>query len=299
MKIVSPTPENVALAAAALVHGELVGMPTETVYGLACDALNTSAVARVFEVKGRPADNPLIVHLSSADQVLTVAAAFPPEAQELALRYWPGPLSLVLPKLPSVPDSVTGGLDTVAVRVPAHPVARALISAARRPVAAPSANRFMGLSPTRASDIDLSVGDRLALVLDGGPCGIGLESTVVDCTSTPFRLLRPGVLSIEGLAVGGPERRSPGMHPRHYSPRAPLRLAHRLSASDAGVWLSEVCGDNQVRLPADPTGYAAGLYVALHELDRRGLAEIVVERPPDGPIWSAVWDRLVRAAGSD
>jgi len=289
VRILPPTNENIALAAAIIRDGGLVGMPTETVYGLAANALNPAAVAKTFEAKGRPADNPLIVHLASPEKALGLTTHFSETALLLGKAFWPGPLTLVLPKLPRVPNITTGGLDTVAVRVPAHPVARALIQASGSPLSAPSANPFMGLSPTRAEHVSSSLVD---LVLDGGPCEVGLESTVVDVTGPKARLLRPGGISkaqieaVLGMSIEeghSTERRSPGMYPRHYAPRTPIRLVSTLD------------GRPGVALVADPAAYAAQLYAALHDLDTQGLEEILVERPPETPEWSAVWDRLNRA----
>lgn len=267
-------------------------MPTETVYGLAANALDPAAVAKTFEAKGRPADNPLIVHLASPEKALGLTTHFSETALTLGKAFWPGPLTLVLPKLPRVPNITTGGLDTVAVRVPAHPVARALIQASGVPLSAPSANPFMGLSPTRAEHVSSSLVD---LVLDGGPCEVGLESTVIDVTGSTPRLLRPGGISkaqIEAMLGRSieeghsTERRSPGMYPRHYAPRTPIRLVSALEGR-SGVALNE-----------DPIAYGASLYATLHDLDSMGLQEILIERPPDSPEWEAVWDRLRRATNS-
>lgn len=301
MKIVFPTPENIRLAAEALQTGQLIGMPTETVYGLAANALNADAVRATFAAKGRPADNPLIVHLASVEDVSSVALEVPDIARRLAAEFWPGPLTLVLPKRPEVPDVTTGGLDSVALRVPGHPVARELIRVAGVPVSAPSANPFMGLSPTRAADLDPAILEHVALVLDGGPCEVGLESTVVDVRDG-VRLLRPGHVSREMLEnllgetieVGpGKERRSPGLYPRHYAPGTTVRLVVSLAGAP-GVRFGGVAEKGQIALPDDPAGYGSGLYAALKDLDRRGLAEILIESPPTDDAWAAVWDRLKR-----
>jgi L-threonylcarbamoyladenylate synthase len=286
----------------AIRAGNLVGLPTETVYGIAADALNPDAVAAIFRLKQRPADNPLIVHLAHADDVLRVATAFPDAARRLAERFWPGPLTLVLPKRHEVPDITTGGLDTVAVRIPNHPVAHALI-AATGPLAAPSANRFMRLSPTRATDIDPEIASGLAVILDGGPCEVGIESTVVDATDDKIRLLRPGGISaaqlakIAELSTEPPtERRSPGLYPRHYAPQARLILKPELAPADAGLTFDQPTNERQILMPNDPGKYAAQLYAALHDLDRQSPAIIVVQSPPETPEWTPVWDRLRRAA---
>jgi L-threonylcarbamoyladenylate synthase len=304
LRILPPSPGNLAEAAEAIRNGELVGMPTETVYGVAADALNPDAVRRTFAAKGRPADNPLIVHLADVGEVERVARDFPPAARQLAAAFWPGPLTLVLAKRPEVPDVVTAGLDSVAVRVPAHPVAEALIRASGCPISAPSANPFMGLSPTRAEDVDPALAAHLALVLDGGPCDVGLESTVVDARTDVVRLLRPGRISREQLeaALGTPVherdetlKRSPGLYARHYAPRTPVRLAETLAPNEAGITFEAPANPNQIRLPREPVTYGAALYATLHDLDRRHLPEIVVAAPPADPTWEAVWDRLRKA----
>lgn len=310
MPIQPPTDEAIAAAAAALRRGELVGMPTETVYGLAALASDPVAVARTFAAKRRPSDNPLIVHLASAADLPLVARSIPPAAQTLADAFWPGPLTLVLPRQPHVLDAVTAGLDTVAVRVPDHNVALALLRAVGAPLSAPSANTFMRLSPTRAQDIEPDLQGQMACTLDGGPCRIGLESTVVDCAG-PVRVLRPGGVSREALAralghdvplagvaaVDGP-RAAPGMYARHYAPRTPLRLAAALDADDAGLCFGAPANPRQVAMPADPDSYGASLYRVLHALDALGARELVVQQPPTGTAWEAVADRLRKAAAT-
>ena len=303
--------------------GGLVAFPTETVYGLGADALDPVAVGRIYEAKGRPAFNPVIVHVASAELARRLTRQWPEAATRLANHFWPGPLTLVLPRDATVPDIVTAGLDAVGVRVPAHPVALALIRAAQVPVAAPSANRFTQLSPTTADHVAAALGERVDILLDGGSARVGIESTVVDLTGEP-RLLRPGMISAAAIeALIGPLRRdteeptgtaprlSPGQVERHYAPRAALELAARteLAASSPATGnardipgmlvFSDVAvppGWRQVRLPADPDGYARGLYAALHELDDAGCTRIVVELPPADPAWNAVHDRLRRAA---
>lgn len=306
MRILPITPNTLAEAGEAIRRGELVGMPTETVYGIAADAFNPEAVQRTFEAKGRPSDNPLIVHIGDVSEIDRVAADFPLAAAVLAQHFWPGPLTLVLPKHHDIPDIVTAGLDTVAVRIPDHPVAQALIDAAGTPLSAPSANPFMGLSPTRAEDIAPEVAQHLALILDGGPCEVGLESTVVDIHTQPFRLLRPGQITREQLEevlereVADREeavKRSPGLYARHYAPRTPVRLAEKLSPLEPGITFEAPQNPNQIWLPQEPISYGAALYATLHDLDRRRLKEIVVEAPPQDQNWAAVWDRLARAVG--
>jgi len=305
MRIVDPTPQNIQAAADALLDGQLVVIPTETVYGLAADAGNLAAVQAVFAAKGRPADNPLIVHIGSNEWMEDLAVEVPAVARTLAERFWPGPLTLVLKKKALVLPEVTGGLDTVAVRMPAHPVALELIRSAGIPLAAPSANQFTNLSPTRAQNVDPEIAARAEMVLDGGPCEVGLESTVVDCTTDPIRILRPGRISQKDIEVAtgvlpllGSEvsHRSPGQYPRHYAPKTPVCLVPKLAAEQGGLVLSELTNPSQVLMPSDPVAYAALLYETLHDLDNVGLSQIFVEMPPATPEWTAVWDRLKKAS---
>jgi L-threonylcarbamoyladenylate synthase len=321
----APSAEVIARAAEVLRRGGLVAFPTETVYGLGANALDAEAVARIFQAKGRPASNPLIVHLPEAPQPGPVVAAWPDRAARLAARFWPGPLTLVLPRGPAVPDAVTAGGPTVAVRVPAHPVALALLQATGLPLAAPSANSSTRLSPTRAEHVLRDLVGRIDLILDGGPTRGGIESTVLDLTAEPPRLLRPGLIepaAVEevlgsvarpsGAPAPGPLP-SPGMLARHYAPRTLLEcvegdgrgLVETLHAAGLRVgWLTHFTtpterplpGVVRGQLPADPAGYAAGLYAALHWLDGQGLDRIVVALPPDSEEWLAVRDRLRRAS---
>ena len=296
--------ESLALAAELIRSGKLVAFPTETVYGLGANAYDAAAVARIFTAKGRPRQSPLIVHVDSIAMARTLVLMWPDAADRLARRYWPGPLTLVLPKQPSIPDIVTAGLGTVALRVPDHPLALALIRAAGLPIAAPSANRFTQLSPTTAEHVRQSLGDTVDLVLDGGPSIVGIESTVLSlCGGEPV-LLRPGVIplpEIESLigpvriaeeAGAGPHA-SPGMHLRHYRPRTPLVLLSPGDPAPAGrgLWLRP-----GREMPKEPAAYAAMLYAALHRLDAQGLDWIAVEPLPDTPEWAGVRDRLSRAA---
>jgi L-threonylcarbamoyladenylate synthase len=244
--VLSPTPSNIEAAAASIRSGGLVSFPTETVYGLGANALDPEAVARIYAAKGRPAWNPVIVHVAGVADARVLAQRWPETAERLAAAFWPGPLTLVVPKGAQVPDIVTAGGHTVAVRMPAHPVALALIRAAGVPLAAPSANRFTQVSPTTAQHVIASLGDRVPLVLDGGPCAVGIESTVVDCTGEAVVILRPGMIGRESLEMalegaGVPVRHSerqalahdrpeqpaapaPGMSERHYAPRAEVWL---------------------------------------------------------------------------
>jgi L-threonylcarbamoyladenylate synthase len=304
--ILEPTPENLQACAEALQRGELVGMPTETVYGIAADAFNPDAIERIYKLKSRPSDNPLIVHLAHGGDLCKVAE--PAElADKLAIAFWPGPLTLVLPKRQEVPSGATAGLDTIAVRVPAHPVANALLQAAGTPIAAPSANRFMALSPTRAEDLSLEIQAGLFAILDGGASEVGVESTVLDLTTNPPTLLRPGGVPRETLErlLGplqnpqGSERKSPGMYQRHYAPKCILRLVDEIEMGASGLTFSHSRSHGQIQMPREPRTYARALYAALHTLDRQNPTEIQVEIPPRTLEWEAVWDRLARAATRD
>jgi L-threonylcarbamoyladenylate synthase len=292
----------VAHAAALIRAGRLVAFPTETVYGLGANALDAAAVERIFTAKGRPHTSPLIVHVASVEMAREVAAEWPDVAEILARRYWPGPLTLVLPKRAAIPDVVTAGLPTVGLRVPAHPLALDLIRAAGLPIAAPSANRFTELSPTAAAHVAAELADD---ILDGGPARVGIESTVLSLAGPPT-LLRPGVIPLPDIeALIGPVAKaqspaegahtSPGMHARHYRPRTPLCLLTVRDQPPAGrgAWLR--IGRE---LPADPLAYAAALYDTLHRLDAEGFDWIAVERPPETPEWAGILDRLRRAAQS-
>jgi L-threonylcarbamoyladenylate synthase len=320
--VLYPDAPALARAAAVLQRGGLVAFPTETVYGLGAHALDPAAVARIFAAKGRPAHNPLIVHVADVAAARALVTDWPATAQLLADRFWPGPLSLVLPRRPIVPDVVTAGGPTVALRVPAHPVALALLEACQIPLAAPSANRSTELSPTRPEHVLAGLANRLDLLLDAGPTPGGLESTVLDLTVSPPRLLRPGLLTITALEeVLGPVQRlsaptaeplrSPGQLDRHYAPHTPLELAptpawprvEELAAQGLRVgWLTlgptSDCPANVIRvpLPAEPDAYAAGLYAALHDLDGAQLDRIVADLPPATDSWLAIHDRLRRAA---
>jgi len=301
---------SVEQAAALIRAGRLVAFPTETVYGLGANALDARAVARIYEVKGRPPESPVIVHVDSIAMTRELAREWPPEAEVLATRYWPGPLTLVLPKQPHVPDIVTAGLPTVGLRAPAHPLALELIRAAGVPIAAPSANRFTEVSPTTAEHVRRSLGDAVDCILDGGPTEIGIESTVLSLAGSPPLLLRPGMISraeIEALigpiAAGAlPEgaHPSPGLHPRHYSPRTPLILGPPPEGRGAYVWWNRALpAARAVQMPAVAAGYGARLYAVLHELDEESWDWIAVEPPPEYVSWAAIADRLRRAASSE
>ena len=288
--MISPSSaEAIARAAELLRAGELVAFPTETVYGLGANALDETAVRRIYEAKGRPSTSPLIVHVDSIEMARSLAAEWTETAERLARAHWPGPLTLVVPKRPHVPDIVTAGLPSVGLRMPSHEVALALIRAAGVPLAAPSANRFTELSPTTAEHVRRGLGDRVAMILDGGPCTVGIESTVVSLLGPRPVLLRPGMIVLED-AVGEPDpsaaHLSPGLHPKHYCPRTPLLIAGRDEIPPG----ARVIRINAAALPA------AELYATLHRFDDEGYDAIVVELPPDSPEWAGVRDRLMRAA---
>jgi L-threonylcarbamoyladenylate synthase len=325
--ILEPTPENIRASAEALRNGGLVGMPTETVYGLAGNALDARALARIFEVKQRPFFDPLIVHVGERGDVAALCRDVPADARALMDRFWPGPLTLVLPKTPLVPDLATAGLETVAVRMPEHPVARALLRAAGIPLAAPSANPFGALSPTEAGHVAAAFTGGITGVLDGGPCAIGVESTVVGWEQGQPVLLRAGGVAAEALeeALGRPlaaaapaaegAQASPGALPWHYAPRTPLRLLAPGSARDARTpgRRSGLLWFGSAPLPDAPGGFdrvenlsaggdvreaAANLFAALHRLDDAGLEEICAVMVPEAGLGRAINDRLRKAAAA-
>jgi len=322
--IVSPSPENIDRAAHLLHAGSLVSFPTETVYGLGADARNPEAVRRVFAAKGRPAEHPLIVHLADASALSRWARAIPPGAHALAAAFWPGPLTLILPRDTNVLDVVTGGQDSVGLRVPGHPVARALlqrfVALGGDGVAAPSANRFGRVSATMALHVAEDFGGEVELILDGGPCRHGIESTIVAFTSDEPVLLRPGALSMAELTrvlgrapkIGSSAApRAPGTLASHYAPRTPTRLLPREELLSALGHVGSSTGHIAVLAhsieqpplfdgtwfdaPSHDAAYAHELYANLRALDARAADEIWIETPPDGPEWSAVRDRLRRA----
>jgi L-threonylcarbamoyladenylate synthase len=308
----------IAEAVTLLRAGELVAFPTETVYGLGARALDAAALAKIFAAKGRPATHPLIAHVRDADAARALSSGWDARAEALARRFWPGPLTLVVPRAPSVPAMLSGGKPTLAVRAPAHPVAQALLLALGEPIAAPSANRYQTVSPTTAAHVARSLGGLLPLILDGGPCAAGLESTVLDLTVTPPTVLRPGALPLATLRAVLPDvwlaapaildedaRHSPGQDAVHYAPRATLRLGSRAEMlSDTrlgGAALvlrgrGEPARPDAIVLPDDAVAYGRALYATLHALDDAGVEIIAVEAPPDDEAWLAVADRLRRAA---
>jgi L-threonylcarbamoyladenylate synthase len=307
-------------AASLIREGKLAAFPTETVYGLGANALDAAAVAKIFELKGRPSTSPLIVHVSSIAMARKIATEWPREADELAQRYWPGPLTLVLRKSPGIPDIVTAGLPTVGIRVPSHPLALQLIEAAGVPIAAPSANRFMGLSPTTAEHVIEAFGDDVP-VLDGGACPLGIESTVVSIADGKVTLLRPGMISIGEIAASAQEspvaefasplvpreadaHPSPGMHPRHYSPRTRLIVVpdpnHLPDRFGAYLWRRKSgLTARSVRMPMNVEAFAHRWYSVLHEVDGEGWPWIALESLPDKAEWAAIRDRVARACGEN
>ena len=319
-------PSAVARAAQALAEGHLVGVPTETVYGLGARADDDAAVAKVFAAKGRPADHPLIVHVADAVDAQAFAARWPAVAQRLVQAFWPGPLTVIVPRAPGMAAAAAGGQDTIGLRCPAHPVARSLLLAARERgvagVAAPSANRFGRISPTRAEHVVEEFEPGL-LVVDGGPCDVGIESSIVDCSRGRPVLLRPGILTRAQLEAAAGETlqdrdfcapRASGTLEAHYAPRAKLRvmdgpmLKTALEMLDgAPLKLAVYCRTLPRRLagpasyrsmPDQPEKAAHELFAVLRELDAEGVHLIWVEAPPAGPEWDGVRDRLSRAAAS-
>lgn len=309
-RIAPMNPESIARAADLLRQGELVAFPTETVYGLGADATNDSAIARIFEAKNRPSFNPLIVHVSSADE----AAAYvvlTPAAERIAARFWPGPLTLVLPRRPDCGLSrlTSAGLDTVAIRIPSHDSARQLLRSASIPIAAPSANRSGRLSPTTADHVAEQLGDRVAMILDDGPCTIGLESTVLDLSEETPVILRQGGLPQEDIegALGRPvpiaetddeAPKSPGMLTRHYAPSRPLRMnAETAQPGEALLGFGAVAGATKNLSPSgDLVEAAANLFAYLHALDSPEYSGIAVSPVPETGLGRAINDRLRRAA---
>ncbi|HKE09660.1 MAG TPA: L-threonylcarbamoyladenylate synthase [Candidatus Acidoferrum sp.] len=300
-----PTKNDIARAAAILREGGLVVFPTETVYGLGANALDAGAVRRIYALKGRPSSSPLIVHVASIEQARSLAAEWLPEAERLARQYWPGPLTLVVPKKDVISDEATAGLPTVGLRMPRHPVALELIAAAGVPVAAPSANRFTQLSPTTAEHVRQAFGAETPFLLDGGPCEVGLESTVIAVTRDGLEVLRPGMANVPdagtAAAETGEAHRSPGQHRKHYSPKTRIVLVGRGHLPHEGrgayLWLDyNAVAASRRRMPEDPEAYATNLYATLHQLDNEGFDWIAVELPPDQPEWRAIRDRLLRAA---
>lgn len=315
---------SIRRAAALLRAGELVAFPTETVYGLGADALNGEAAARIFAAKGRPADNPLIAHIAGESGLAGLIAGEPCACARALMRaFWPGPMTLIFPKSPRVPREVTAGLDTVAVRMPSHPVARALIRAAQTPIAAPSANRSGRPSPTTAAHVLEDMEGRIPLILDGGPCEVGLESTVVDVTGARPRILRPGGVTLEMLegVVGdvdvdegvlhqlqaGSQARSPGMKYKHYAPKGEVTIVTGPRAAQEIARLYDAADGRAAILAFSQADYGARrvyrlknapgeLFAALRQLDEDGMETIYAEDVPTAGVGLAVMNRLMRAA---
>lgn len=286
---------DVPHAAELLRAGELVVIPTETVYGLAANALDEAAVQRIFAAKGRPRSSPLIVHVADLATARELVREWSPHAEALAARFWPGPLTIILPKSVSIPDIVTAGLPSVALRMPSHSVALAVIRAAQLPLAAPSANRFTQLSPTTAEHVREGLGDAVEFIVDGGACTVGIESTVISLTGVVPRILRPGVISRPQIeeAIGpveeGAGAESPGQHPKHYSPRTRVVIGESPGEGN-GTRL------DFSNMPYGAAAYAELFYGKLHELDQQEYDWIAIELPPDTPEWAGVRDRIIRAA---
>lgn len=330
-QLLPATPENITLAAEIIRQGGLVAFPTETVYGLGANALDERAVQRIFEAKGRPAADPLIVHLSGVDEIGRVARQTPEIARKLAAAFWPGPLTLILPKQPQVPDLVTSGLDTTALRVPNHPVALALLRASGVPIAAPSANRFGHTSPTTAQHVWQDLEGRVDMILDGGAAPVGVESTVLDVSTAPARILRPGGVTREMLeALIGPvqvlshKRKaekglpSPGLLAKHYAPRAEMRfftgenaqkalLEHLAQGLSGGRKVGVLAANNEAeamqqagalvyRLGSDLPDVARRIYAGMRWLDSQSVNLILCRDFGAEGLGLAIRDRLTRAA---
>ncbi|MEN3112875.1 L-threonylcarbamoyladenylate synthase [Uliginosibacterium paludis] len=313
--IEASTPESIARAAELLRAGALVALPTETVYGLGADAANPDAVRQIYAAKGRPADHPLIVHLADAEQLVEWTREIPREAIALARAFWPGPLTMILKKDPEVNDLVSGGQDTLGLRVPDHPVALALLRAFGGGIAAPSANRFGRISPTTAAHVDEELGDAVAMILDGGACDVGIESTILDLSRNEPVILRPGMIGRDAIAavIGRPVRlkdetgaapRVSGSLAAHYAPRTAMRMASEAEIGTAGRDCAVLtrAGESSpgqyamaIDAPFDAAGYAHELYANLRALDASGASLILVEELPHTAEWDAVHDRLGRA----
>jgi L-threonylcarbamoyladenylate synthase len=314
-------------AAELLRAGEAVALPTETVYGLAANALDAQAVAKIFQIKGRPANNPIIVHVAGNEMAKFCAENFPPLAEKLSKSFWPGPLSLVLPRAKKIPDNVTAGGETVGIRWPSHPFIQAVIRECGFPLAAPSANLSSQISPTNAEHVRAQLGGKIPLIVDGGQSQVGIESTVLDLTVSPPQILRPGMIHAESLAavVGNIQHptsniqhlnlKSPGLLKKHYSPKAKLLVLNWKDDADLRFQLStfnfqlSTCfiiahttipsGENFADvsvMPHDAEAFARAIYAELHRCDEAGAEFIIVEAPPDSSEWSGIADRLRRAA---
>ena len=309
------SPKALKRAVAYLMEGTPIAFPTETVYGLGADAKNPAAISRIFSVKGRPSNNPLIVHCLDQAMAQSCVEGWDERCEKLARQFWPGPLTLILKRHSSIPSTVAGGGETLAVRVPAHIVARALLAHFEAPIAAPSANLSTRVSPTSAKHVLKTLEGKIPLILDGGPCQVGLESTVLDMTSDEPTILRLGDISAEviskclGLTVqtrsfDEQTPKSPGMMRRHYAPKTPIRFCRspaELPKSNFALlyfdsnWDAENRNNPSLRLPDDPKGYGRELYRALHWADEQNQSEIIIQETPDNQGWAAIRDRLSRS----
>lgn len=319
--------ESARIAARAILDGQLVALPTETVYGLAADGLNADAVRAIFEAKGRPSHNPLILHVAGVRMAREFCADWPSEAQNLADAFWPGPLTIVLPKAANVPDIVTAGGSTVALRWPSHPFMQEVIRQSGKPLAAPSANLSNRVSPTSAEHVRSQLANRVPYIVDGGQSQVGIESTVVDLTISPARILRPGMIHAESItAVIGDVTdaksdtadstlKSPGQLLKHYSPQARLRICswsndqefrklitvtesdpHRIHVITHTHIPADALGSEIAVIPHDAEAFARALYSELHRCDEAGAEWIIVESLPESAEWSGITDRLTRAS---
>ena len=314
-------------AAELLRHGEVVALPTETVYGLAANALDAAAVEKIFRIKGRPAHNPIIVHVASLEMAKRCAADFPPHAEGLAKAFWPGPLTLVLPRAGAIPEIVTAGGHTVGVRWPSHPLIQAVIRECNFPIAAPSANLSNQVSPTNAAHVRKQLDGKIAAIVDGGQASVGIESSVLDLTVSPPQILRPGMIHRESLAAAGfpvadsgtvaaaGSLKSPGRLNKHYAPRAKLLLLNwkdelelksKIQKSNLKAQQCHIIAHARIPspdpfarvcvIPHDPEAFARAIYAELHYCDDAGAQAIIVEAPPDTPEWFGISDRLRRAS---
>ncbi len=319
--------DQVTAAARILCEGGTVAFPTETVYGLGADVTNPEAISRIYTIKQRPIDHPLIVHISATSHLNYWARAIPESAWKLARHFWPGPLTLILQRSHHIPDSVTGGQSTVGLRIPAHPIALALLNAlgSKKALAAPSANRFGHISPTTAAHVQQELGSSVDMILDGGACEVGLESTIISFHDESPKILRPGGITLSALEAvlngpitlahnGNPAIRTSGSLPAHYAPLTPLRVypaeqiwQHALVLAAQDLRILVMAWSNidtqpssqsieQFSMPADPIAYGQQLYAKLRQFDQAAFDYLLVEAPPDHPSWLAIADRLQRAS---
>ncbi len=319
------TPQNITEALRILKAGGLVAFPTETVYGLGADAANPQAVSKIFATKGRPANHPLIVHIGHVDQLEQWAESIPDNAYQLIDSFWPGPLAIILKKQPWVSDVVTGGQDTIAIRMPGNPVALDLLTQFNGGIAAPSANRFNHISPTLASHVQSEFGDSVEMIIDGGPCQVGLESTIIDVSSNNIKMLRPGHIQQQQIehvlhntvnqGTTDSTRRAPGMLELHYAPETPAALCPTIildqyieqyinAGKKMGVLVRHAQLDSHPNLhsiimPEDPVKFGHDMYACLRQLDELQLDLILIEQLPDEPKWVAVNDRLLKATAGN